>query len=160
MRKIFTTILICLFLANALQAQTERKTLLLGGAASFQAVDEESVFVFNANLGVFVSRDFAIGMQATILSTGDVNQWSLGPFARHYFGKNEKGKFFGQGSLSISGGDGSDVSLGGGLTAGYAAFLNKSIALEFAGSYFRIGDAGLVVLGVGFQIHFRKEKRL
>jgi hypothetical protein len=160
MRKIAFVILAFLFLFSyQSKAQTEQNTLMLGGSASFQSVEDESLFIFNPNLGVFVKNNFAIGLQATLLSSDGASQWSLGPFARLYFGKNEKGKFFGQGALSIYGGDGADVTLGGGLTAGYAVFLNQSIALEFAASYHRIGDAGMVVIGAGFQIHFKKEKK-
>jgi hypothetical protein len=159
MRRLFIFLVISLIAgASRLNAQTERGTLMLGGNASFQAADDVSVFVFNPNLGVFVSRNFAIGLGFNLVSSDDISQWSLGPFARYYFGKNEKGKPFGQAALSLGGGTGSDVSVGGGLAAGYAFFLNQSIALEAAISYFRIEDIGLVVIGAGFQIHFKKQK--
>jgi hypothetical protein len=159
MRKLISILLLSFIFGNTqANAQTEKGTLLLGGNTSLQLVDDASLFVFNANLGVFVSNKFAIGLQANILSSEGTSAWALGPFARLYFTENPKGKPFGQVSLNLGGGDGSDVSLGGGLTAGYAFFLNQSIALEVAANYFRIDDSGLLVIGAGFQIHFRKQK--
>lgn len=159
MRKIAIVLLLSIICAGShLNAQTEKGTLLLGGNASFQAVDDASLFVFNSNLGVFVGNRFAIGLQANILASDGSSAWALGPFARLYFTENMKGKPFGQASLNLGGGDGSDVSLGGGLTGGYAFFLNQSIALELSASYYRIDDSGLFVLGAGFQIHFKRQK--
>jgi|GEM_PF-1707018 len=157
MRKFFLLLILGVaFVCNQSNAQTERGTLLLGGGANFQMVDDASVFVFNANLGVFVKQNFAIGLQASILSSDGVSAWSLGPYTRLYFGKNEKGKFFGQAGLSLLGSTGFDVEFGGGLGAGYAVFLNKSIVLEFGATYSILGDMEMLVLGAGFQIHFRK----
>jgi hypothetical protein len=159
MKRLSTLLIIATVIGTTnLCAQTDRATLMLGGGASFQATDGYSVFVLNPNVGVFVANNFAVGLQANIVSADNSSAWALGPFARYYFGKNEKGKPFGQATLTLGGSDGSDVSLGGGLTAGYAFFLNQSIALEAAASYFRIDDSGLFVLGVGFQIHFKRSK--
>jgi hypothetical protein len=159
MKRTSTLLIISLVIGTTqLCAQTERGTLMLGGNASLQATDDVSVFIFNPNVGVFVANNFAVGLQASIVSSEGSSAWALGPYGRYYFGKNEKGKLFGQGTISLSGSDGSDPSFGGGLTGGYAFFLNKSIALEVAASYFRIDDSGLFVLGAGFQIHFKKQK--
>jgi len=159
MKRLSTLLIISLVIGTtSVYAQTERGTLMLGGSASFQAIDDASVFIFNPNVGVFAANNFAVGLQANIISSEGNSAWALGPFARYYFGKNEKGKIFGQGTLTLAGSDGSDVSLGGGLTGGYAFFLNRSIALEIAASYFRVDDSGLFVLGAGFQIHFKKSK--
>ncbi|MBL7745505.1 MAG: hypothetical protein JNN00_18690 [Chitinophagaceae bacterium] len=159
MRKLLALVCIAMLMANCdLKAQTERGTLMLGGSASLQATEDASVFLFNPNFGVLAANNFAVGLQASILSSEGYSQWALGPFARLYFGKNDKGKLFGQGSVSINGGDGSDVFLGAGLTGGYAVFLNQSIAVELSVSYFRIDDSGLVIAGAGFQIHFKKQK--
>lgn len=159
MRKLATLVIFTLLIGiSHSNAQTEKSTLLLGGSASFQATDGASIFVLNTNLGVFIANNFAVGLQANILSADGGSIWGLGPFGRLYFGKNEKGKPFAQASLNIGGGDNSDVSLGGGLTGGYSIFLNRSIAFEFSASYFRIEDNGLFVLGAGFQIHFKKDK--
>lgn len=159
MKRLSTLLIISLVIGTThLHAQTEKGTLMLGGAASFQSSDGSSLFVFNPNLGVFVKNRFAVGLQTTIVASDGVSAWALGPFARYYFGGNEKGKIFGQVSLNISGGDGAGTFFGAGLTAGYAFFLNQSIALEAAASYFRIDDSGLLVIGAGFQIHFKRSK--
>lgn len=143
---------------GSLNAQTEKSTMLLGGNASFQAVDDATLFLFNANLGVFVANKLAVGLQANIISSEGSSAWSLGPYVRGYFGQNEKGKPFAQGTLTIGGGNGSDVSFGGGVTGGYAIFLNQSVAIDLAASYFRIDDTGVFTIGAGFQIHFKKQK--
>ncbi|MBL7739997.1 MAG: hypothetical protein JNK14_12330 [Chitinophagaceae bacterium] len=159
MRKLLTLVCISMLIASVdLNAQTERGTLMLGGSASLQATEDVSVVLINPNFGVLAANNFAVGLQASILSSDGYSQWALGPYVRFYFGKNEKGKLFGQGSLSVNGGDGSDVFLGAGLTGGYAVFLNKSIAVEVSASYFRIDDSGMVIVGAGFQIHFKKQK--
>ena len=159
MKRLSTLLIIATVIGTTnLCAQTDRGTLMLGGSASFQATDGASVFIFNPNVGVFAANNFAVGLQANIISSEGNSAWALGPYGRLYFGKNEKGKPFGQATLSLGGSDGSDVSFGGGLTAGYAFFLNQSIALEAAASYFRVDDSGLFVLGAGFQIHFKKSK--
>ena len=160
MRKLITLAFISVqFGTSNLKAQTEKGTFLLGGSASFQATDGSSIFLFNVNPGVFIGKNFAVGLQANIVSSDGSSQWAIGPFARYYFGGNEKGKLFGQGALNIGDGDGPDISLGGSLTGGYAFFLNQSIALEFAASYYRIDDSGLFVIGASFQIHFKKQKK-
>jgi hypothetical protein len=159
MKRLSTILIISLVVSiTHLHAQTEKGTLMLGGSASFQSTDGSSLFVFNPNLGVFVRNRFAVGLQASVVASEGVSVWALGPFARYYFGGNEKGKIFGQGSLNVSGGDGNGTFFGAGLTAGYAFFLNQSVALEAAASYFRIDDSGLLVIGAGFQIHFKRSK--
>jgi hypothetical protein len=159
MRKLTTLVIFTLLIGiSQSNAQTEKSTLLLGGNASFQAVDDATLFVFNANLGVFVANNIAVGLQASIISSEGASAWSLGPYGRFYFGKSEKGKPFAQGTFTLGGGDGSDVSVGGGVTGGYSVFLNRNVAIELAASYFRQSDMGLFVLGAGFQIHFKKQK--
>lgn len=159
MKKITVALSILLALnAGNLYGQTEKGTLMLGGNLSFQAGDEAVLFIVNPAVGVFLREKLAVGVNASLLSSEGYTQWSLGPFARYYFGNSEKGKPFGQGAVSVYGGDDSDLYLGGGLTGGYAIFLNPSIALEFSASYFRISDSGLFILGAGFQVHFRKGK--
>lgn len=138
-------------------AQTEKKTWLLGGNLSFQTSDGNSMFNAAPNLGYFVANNVAVGARLNLLTAEGYTAWAVGPFVRGYFAGSDKGKFFGEGSANIGGADGSDTEFGFGAGAGYALFLNRSIALEFGANYAKAGDAeGIFGLGVGFQIHFKK----
>jgi hypothetical protein len=59
--------------------------------------------------------------------------------------------------VNVGGAKNSDTDFGFDVGAGYAAFLNESIALEFLAQYLSAGEAkGIFSLGAGFQIHFDK----
>jgi opacity protein-like surface antigen len=138
-------------------AQTEKGTFLLGGDISFQTSGGASVFAATPNVGVFAWNNVALGAQLAILASDGYSAWAIGPFVRGYFAGSEKGKFFGQFGINVGGSDDADTEVGFGLGAGYAVFLNKSVALEFGASYNKTGDIdGIFGLGVGFQIHFKK----
>lgn len=156
MRKTVMTFAILLVTGIVAKAQVEKNTLLIGGSASFTTAEGESSFFLNPNVGVFVIDRLAVGVNAFILTAGGNTSWSLGPFGRYYFGKNESGKPFAGLGFGISGVDGSDPNFGVNVGGGYAIFLNKSIALEFSATYSRIDDFDQLGIGAGFQIHFRK----
>jgi opacity protein-like surface antigen len=142
---------------TSVNAQTEKGTLLLGGAISFQAAEGASIFTATPSVGVFAWNNVAIGAQFTLFTGDGFSAWALGPFVKAYFGGSEKGKFFGQFGLNVGGGDNVDTEVGFGIGAGYAIFLNKSIAIDIGASYNRAGDTdGIFALGAGFQIHFKK----
>lgn len=144
----------CLGKANA---QTEKGTYLLGGNATFQTADGYSIFLVNPSGGYFFKDNFAAGANIYLLFADGVNSYSVGPFARYYFGKNPTGKFFGNVGLGIGKSTGPDLNLSYGLGAGYAIFLNKSIALEASANYRReIDYGGLLGINIGFQIHLKK----
>jgi hypothetical protein len=156
MKKIYMLFLamICLGEANA---QTEKGTYLLGGGAQFLTTDGSSIFSLSPNVGYFVANKWALGARAS-LATGDgFSSWNIGPFTRYYFGGKENASFFGQLGANIGGGKNSDTEFGLGVGAGYAVFLNESVALEFTAGYDKAGDNnGIFGLGVGFQIHLKK----
>ena len=157
MKKFLLLFIVVMDLTTAkLQAQTEKGNLMLGGGFSLQVSDGNTVAVFNPNLGYFILNNVAVGAQFALIATDGNTAWALGPYIRGYFLGSTKGKFFAQGGFNIGGAEGSDVHAGFGIGAGYALFLNQSIALEFAASYNDIGDEGVFGLGVGFQIHFKK----
>jgi opacity protein-like surface antigen len=138
-------------------AQTEKGTLLLGGNISFQTADGASVFIATPSFGVFAWNNVAIGAQFTLVSSDGSSAWALGPFVKAYFAGSEKGKFFGQFGLNVGGGDNVDTEVGFSLGAGYAIFLNKSIAIDLGVNYTRAGDTdGIFGIGAGFQIHFKR----
>jgi len=142
--------------ATISKAQIEKGTILLGGGAAFTSAEGESSFFINPNVGFFVVNRIAVGVNASLFTAGGSTTWSFGPFGRYYFGNNESGKPFGGLGFGLSGFDGGDTNFGVGLTAGYAIFLNRSIALELAAHYDRISDFDQLSIGAGFQIHFKQ----
>lgn len=156
MKRIVLSLAIMLMAGMAAQAQTEKGTWLLGGNMTFQATDGASFFNASPNIGYFFSNNLAAGLEASFVSASGANIYAFGPFIKPYFGKSEKGKFFGKGSFLLVGGEGNSEA-GFGLGAGYALFLNRSVALEFGANYNKLGEgSGTFGLGVGFQIHFKK----
>lgn len=157
MKKIlFVTAFIIAGIVSA-NAQTEKGTLLLGGDVSFQTSDGNSVFIAKPAIGYFVARNLAIGGQFNLLAGDGYTSWALGPFVRGYFAGNEKGKFYGQLGLNVGGASGTDTEIGFGIGAGYAIFLNQSIAINLGLAYDKTGDSeGIFGIGAGFQIHFKK----
>ena len=147
------------FACTKANAQTEKGTLLLGGNVLFQSQDGNNVFTMTPSLGVFIVKNVVVGGQFVVLAGEGYNAWALGPFVRGYFVGSEKGKLFAQGGFNVGGSSGDDTRLGFGLGAGYAIFMNKSIAIEIAALYNKTGEAsGIFSLGVGFQIHYYNRK--
>jgi hypothetical protein len=156
MKRFLLAAAIVLVASVGAQAQTEKGTWLLGGNTTFQATDGATIFNASPNIGYFFSNNLAAGLEASFLSADGASIYAFGPFIKPYFGKSEKGKFFGKGSFLLVGGEG-DSQAGFGLGAGYALFLNRSVALEFGANYNKLGEgSGTFGLGVGFQIHFKK----
>jgi hypothetical protein len=152
-------IVIVLFLAalNRVNAQTEKGTYLLGGSAAFTNASGNSVFQLSPNVGYFVADNLAFGVNATLVSGSGNTATAIGPFGRYYFGGTENGKFFGQLGVNFGTASGSSSKFGAGLAAGYALFLNRSVALQFSAEYDKAGsNDGIFTLGAGFQIHLRK----
>lgn len=127
---------------------------------------------FNINLspraGYFISDGIAIGAEIggglQTVKDGD-NVWSYGvsPFIRYYFpeGASSTGRFFGQGSVGISGasaGSESDTSFAFGVNGGYAHFITENVALEgMVGYNYSKSDLATVgkQSGLGFSVGFQ-----
>lgn len=127
---------------------------------------------FNINLspraGYFISDGIAIGAEIggglQTVKDGD-NVWSYGvsPFIRYYFpeGASSTGRFFGQGSVGISGasaGSESDTSFAFGVNGGYAHFITDNVALEgMVGYNYSKSDLATVgkQSGLGFSVGFQ-----
>lgn len=163
MRKIFLSMAVILFTALNTQAQTEKGTLLLGGTLNFQSSNGESTFMASPNLGAFISNNLALGGELNLITGGGATVWAVGPYIKPYFAVTPTGAFFAKGSfllggVSVKGMGSSDTQIGFGAGAGYAFFLNKSVALEFGAGYTKVGkdDDGTFGVNLGFQIHFKK----
>ena len=156
MKRILIMLVLLAGFAGA-RAQTERGTFLLGGNAQFLATDGVTIFSLSPNVGYFIVNNWAVGVRASLVTSDSNNSWNFGPFTRYYFGGKDNGKFFGQLAGNVGGGKNSDVELGLGIGAGYALFLNESVALEFTAAYDKAGNNnGIFGLGAGFQIHLKK----
>lgn len=152
MKKLFLATFFLTAFAFTASAQTEKGTKLLGGSAGFMSSDGNTQWNLSPRVGTFVKDDFAIGAFLDIMDRGMGSVTNLGAFVKPYFGKADNGKMFAKASV---GSMDSEFSYGAG--AGYAAFLNKSVALEFSANYDKIGEMkGMFGLGIGFQIHFKK----
>ncbi len=157
MKQLFLiAILHCTFLGLS-NAQTDRGTTLLGGRASFQTSDGSSVFTASPSVGYFVLNDVVVGAGFSWFTTKGANSWAVGPFIRLYLFGTDKGKFIVQSGVNVGGARNTDTAFGFDVAAGYAAFLNESIALELLAGYTKTGDSkGIFALGAGFQIHYNR----
>lgn len=142
----------CIITASA---QTEKKTLMLGGSLSFQSSEGSSVFIANPNIGYFLDDNVALGAELNLVTNEGSTFWGIGPYLRGYFGKSDNGKFFLQAGINFAGGEGESATAFSGK-GGYAVFLNSSIALEIATNIITQEGATIWGLGAGFQIHFRR----
>lgn len=150
------------------KSQTEKGTFLLGGNASFQSIDEQSVLSISPNIGYFVANKFVVGLNAGITTLENISVFSLGPYVRGYFLTSEKGSLFASAGFNYANVKFNDISeseTGYSIGAGYAVFLNPSVALEFGANYSKLGssqsgiassDVGVFSINAGFQIHFKK----
>lgn len=151
-------------------SQTEKGTLMLGGSASYQSVEDESILIINPNLGYFLANKFVLGINGSYINSNGLSILGLGPYVRGYFSPSERGSIFAQGGynyIRLSGNNNSNSENGFSLGLGYAVFLNSSVALELSGNYVKYGfsesnnllslaDSGVLSFNVGFQIHFKK----
>lgn len=161
MKKLLTLTAV-IVLAIAANAQTEKSNWLLGGGIGFSSTSvsgggSSSIFSLSPNAGYFFTDNFAGGAMLEVISGGGNTVWSAAPFVRGYFGKSTSGKPFAQvgvGFGGASGGGSTSTSFLG--KAGYAFFLNKSVALELAANYTSQSGASVFGIGAGFQIHFKK----
>lgn len=161
MKKFFYVFSLLTFVFSLnVNAQTEKGTLLLGGNAAFISGGGESILTVNPNLGLFLADNFAAGLSATLITSDVTTIYGVGPYGRGYFGSSSSGKFFAQAGVNLigtSGDFGSDSDFGWTIGAGYAIFLNPSVALELGPQYSKVGDSdGQFNINVGFQIHFKK----
>ncbi len=160
----YKLLILLLFSFSSAFSQTEKGTLLLSGNASFQMSTEGGVLLnFNPGLGVFVKNNLAIGGALSVITDFEgTTGLGVGVFIKPYFGKKEKGKFFLNAGISyFQFTEDYDGQLNLNAGAGYAFFLNKSIALEVGLHYLEHAgfNNGIISLGTGFNIHWKRQKR-
>lgn len=144
---------------------------MIGGSVGSAGYSFEGE-TFNINVspraGYFISDGIAIGAELggglQTVKDGD-NVWSYGfsPFVRYYFpeGASSTGRFFGQGSVGVSGasaGSDSDTSFAFGINGGYAHFITDNVALEgMVGYNYSKSDLATVgkQSGLGFSVGFQ-----
>ena len=158
-KKLLLPLALVVGLGLVANAQTEKSTLLLGGGVGFSSVSGGggSIFSLSPSIGYFFTENYAAGAQLELISGGGTTIWSLAPFVRGYFTDNDKAKPFAQvgvGFGGVSGGGGTSTSFVG--KAGYAIFLNKSVALELGANFTSVTGGSMFGAGAGLQIHFGK----
>lgn len=157
MNKFFTLLIFVLVFANLLSSQTEKGTWLLGGSAAFVKSKGSGTLSIVPTVGYFLINHVAGGAQVNILSNKAGSYFTIGPFGRYYFYGDDRGRFYAGAGLNIGGGSNTKFDTGFSLAAGYAAFLNESIAIDIGTNYNKVGSSnGIFTLGAGFQIHFMR----
>lgn len=142
------------------------------GSLGYSFEGENFNINFNPQAGYFISDGVAVGLKTGVgfqTVKGGKNVWNyeVSPFARYYFpeGASSTGRFFGQGSVGVSGTGAtatskSQTSFAFGINAGYAHFVSRSVALEGSLGY-NYSKSNLansqaqngLGLSVGFQIY-------
>jgi hypothetical protein len=170
MKKILTLLII--ITALGAQAQTDKGNIMVGGQLALSTNKDGSDFRFNPQFGYFVAKNFAVGgeMNFDFSKSGTirVNEFGVGPFARYYFGKSQTKPFLVTSADYISTttkfNNQKSSSTGWSLLAGagFAAFLNRTVAVEGIvgyryANYSNTEGTGGLNLSLGFQLYFGKE---
>ena len=159
MKKFFLIFCVFFFASSFVSAQTEEGTFLLGGGASYTSQSGTSFLQLNPNVGFFLMNNYAVGLDLAYSSSDRSTSYAVGPYGRAYFELGDIGKFFGQVGVIYSGFSNgvSDSKFGWSIGAGYAYFLNQSIAIELGPRYSKVGDGDAVLnILLGLQIHFKR----
>ena len=170
MKKLMFLLLACTSLGAF--AQTEKGNLMVGGQLNLNTNEDGSEFRFNPQLGYFFANNFALGGQFSFdfSKAGNVrvNEFGVGPFARYYFGKGQTKPFLVSAvdylSTSTKANNIEVNSNGWSFLAGagFAAFLNRTVALEGIigyryADYSNTSGSGGLNLSLGFQLYFGKD---
>lgn len=164
----------CLFFSSMAFAQTERNSWLVGGGLSLRTGENNSQFTFNPTAGMFVANNFALGASLNFdySKFGDTksNGFGIGPFARYYFGVAATRPFvvteYNYETLNTTNSisnteiktNGSNFLFG----LGFAAFVNRSIAIEGISGYSyskfkNSAGSGGFNLRLGFGLYFNRK---
>jgi hypothetical protein len=141
------------------------------GGTNFNFETETFSINVQPRAGYFIGNRTAVGALVNLgfiseKEGDDIFSYGIAPFVRYYFpeGASPTGRWFGEGAVGIagsSGGQDNPVSLTLGVSAGYAHFISRTVALEGILGYTYneadvdvegSGSSGLA-LSVGFQIY-------
>lgn len=165
-------LLIFILTTAVVSAQTEKGTILAGGQLAFTTNKNASSFRLNPNVGFFVGNNLAVGggvrFDFSKAGTVSANEFGIGPFMRYYFGKAETKPFLVVSADYLTNSVKTDIakisnSGFGFLTGlGFAAFLNRNVAVEgIAGynyaKYTNADGNGGFSLSLGFQLYFNRD---
>lgn len=162
-----------LLAASFAHAQTEEKSVLVGGGFSLQTGSGNSQFTLNPTVGYFVADNFLVGgtlaFNTQKLGTVKTTEFGIGPFARYYFGNtNTKpflvGEFDFLSSKTKQTSTSNEIKNNGTrflIGLGFAAFVNETVAVEGVSGYsfskFKNVDGnGGFNLRLGFGIYFNR----
>jgi len=168
MKKILMAFSVLICLSNLTNAQTSKKSWMLGGSGSYSSNNEGGVVTTDLELhpgfGYFFANNFAGGINFDIFSKSESgeNKYSIDPFVRYYFvslAKNAKLFVTAQGVIGNEQEDAKNNLTGWGLDLGNAFFITKNLALETSigytstkGSKEDVRD-NLTSIKIGFQVH-------
>lgn len=168
--------------AAAVQAQTYKGQVMVGGNASFSSskyedADDDSRYTevqLNPNIGYFFIDNLAGGLRLQLVSAKVKGEdegeslFSASPFLRYYFlPATQKVNIFADASYGMgsAGGDEKESFNQFAFSAGPAIFLTPNTALEFGIGYRSLGGDAFgdnrynsIGLNVGFQIHLGGKK--
>lgn len=165
-------IVLCILLASTAFAQTEKGTIMAGGQLALRTASNASNFRLNPNFGYFFKDNFAFGgnLNLDFSKQGSLssNTFGIGPFMRYYFGKSQAKPFAVVNAnyltQTVKTGSTSVNSSGFGFLfgLGFAAFLNRNIAVEGItgydySKYSSTAGAGGFSLSLGFQLYFNND---
>ena len=167
--------ILCILLVSTVMqgfSQTDKGSIMVGGQLGLKTNKNSSSFKLNPNFGVFVADNVALGGNINFdfskEGTISANEFGIGPFVRYYIGKKETKPFLvfsGDYLTSTVKTNNQQISSSGygflfGL--GFAAFLNRNVAIEgIAGynyaDYTNAKGSGGFSLSLGFQLYFNRD---
>ena len=186
MQKTILLLLTIIIFSNGANCQITKGNWLVGGTGSFSSQFERTS-TFNANgtninlspeIGYFFIDKFVAGVMPTyshskvkyLAGAAISHQVSVGPFIRYYFLQPEKivnifgGVAYQYGVISNDNASASQFSNTFKFTLGTVAYFNSSVGIELAANYEIFNapqasqSANTFALGIGFQIHLKKDK--
>lgn len=161
MKRIIVIIGLTLFIINYSFTQTSKGGFLLGGSTSisFDTDGEYNLSTF-PDLGYFLGENLCVGASIPLLFYNNEfsNSYYVGisPFARYYFGENDKTRFYGLARVNFKINDKLTVGNYGlvDLGVGHVWFINSSIGLEAEIISNLSTDKVTIGAYLGFQIYF------
>jgi hypothetical protein len=152
-------ILFVIFIAGSASAQINKGTVLVGASSNlnfssvkFDGQDRFGIFELSVKGGYFVIENLAVGLDLGYQKIDDFSSTNFGIFGRYYY----RGKFFGGTGLSFFKFEDQDSQSSIPFEIGYAAFINKNIAIEPA-FHLSVGDnTNTYGLRVGFSLYLNR----